>query len=28
MTEVEGEANLMPFEEFPVGRQVELNLST
>ncbi len=26
MTEVEAEANLMPFDEFPVGRQVELNL--
>jgi hypothetical protein len=26
MTEVEAEANLIPFDEFPVGRQVELNL--
>jgi hypothetical protein len=26
MTEVEAEANLIPFEEFPVGGQVELNL--
>jgi hypothetical protein len=26
MTEVEAEANLIPLEEFPVGRQVELNL--
>jgi hypothetical protein len=27
MTEVEAEANLMPPDEFPVGRQVELNLA-
>jgi hypothetical protein len=26
MNEVEAEANLMPLDEFPVGRQVELNL--
>lgn len=26
ITEVEAEANLIPFEEFPVGRQVEMNL--
>jgi hypothetical protein len=27
MTEVEAEANLIPFDEFPLGRQVELNLA-